>query len=54
MTPEIEQVLELLHARIAEEDAQRQTLSKVEFEARRPMIGFLYSNTVSIKLIKKI
>lgn len=36
MTPEIEQVLELLHARIAEEDAQRETLSKEELEARRP------------------
>ena len=36
MTPEIERVLEVLHARIAEEDAQRQTLSKEEFEARRP------------------
>ena len=36
MTPEVEQVLEVLHARIAEEDAQRQTLSKEELEARRP------------------
>ena len=36
MTPEIEQVLEVLHARIAEEDAQRETLSKEELEAIRP------------------
>ena len=36
MTPEIEQVLEVLHTRIAEEEAQRQTLSKEELEAGRP------------------
>lgn len=36
MTPEIEQVLETLHARIASEDAQRETLSKSELEATRP------------------
>ena len=36
MTPEIEQVLEVLHARIAEENAQRETLSQKALEAIRP------------------